>query len=128
MKNCYFPGYEGPFQRLQALQLQLETFYSQSLQTKATRQAAALKNKAWCEQSGMKGNKCFCTFRCHGEIGFCSLVFANFACISLSKMGGSNGVGSRQRSAAATTTCSAKENQTQIRFTKNPRLRNKVLK
>jgi hypothetical protein len=36
---------------------------------------------------------------------FCSLVLANFACTSLSSMGGSNGIGSRHRSAVATITC-----------------------
>jgi len=36
---------------------------------------------------------------------FCSFVLANFACTSLSSMGGSNGIGSRHRSAVATITC-----------------------
>lgn len=39
-----------------------------------------------------------------GVFGFCSVDFANLACISLSKIGGSRGIGSRQRSEAATIT------------------------
>lgn len=42
------------------------------------------------------------------EVELWSEFFANFAWVSLSKMAGSRGMGSRQRSAAATITCSAR--------------------